>query len=327
MGRIRKASALLLLMAVTGLAMLAWWSMLAAERGAIRANEAGARKAAVAAAVAVSGQVQAGGDVARVVSLAEQAGGLRLDVRDASGAHVAGTDESSVPRVTVAVPGSDLTVAAPLDAGAGLGLGRYSHLVTFAAFLIMAGSTSMLLIVARQRRRAHAEIERLGRRWEQAAAADDLTGLGNRMRLEEDAEALIARGTRYGNSFGLALFEVPGEPSDGLVTALAELISGQARGADLCYRVAAGRFVTLLPEQDETGAALAADRIRRMIGDRLHQDARTGVAAFAPWLPCTAADLLLRAELDLGTATLVGHDGAARYAARQVPVPGAASRS
>jgi GGDEF domain-containing protein len=314
----RKLTAVGLVVGMTALAMLAWWSMLAAERAAVRATEDGARKAAVAGALAVS--TAPDGDVIGVVELVEQAGGLHLVVTDAAG-HVVAGHATQAQTVSVQAPGTDLTVAAEVDASAGLGLGRFSHLVTAVAFLVMAGSVTMLVIVGRQRRAAHDEIARLGKRWEETAAADDLTGLGNRTRLLEDADALIARGTRYGNSFGLALFELPGGASESLVVAVSELISGEARGADLCYRVGDGRFVTMLPEQDETGAALAADRIRRTIAERLGQSAHTGVSAFSPWLPCTASDLLVRAELDLGAASLLGDRDPDRYAARQLHVP------
>lgn len=321
MAGMRKVSAGLVVLAVAALAMVAWWSMLAAERAAIRASEEGAHQAAVAAALAVSTQAGDAADVAGIVAMAEQVGGLRLQVVDPAGRRVAGDAAPGARFATVAVPGSDLTVGAEVSDRAGLGLGRFSHLITAVAFLILAGAVSLLVIVARQRRLAHVEIARLGKRWEETAASDDLTGLGNRTRLLEDADALIARGSRYGNSFGLALFEVPDDPSDGLVLAVAELIAGEARGADLCYRVEEGRFVTLLPEQDETGAALAAERIRRAIGERLGHAALTGVSAFSPWLPCSASDLLVRAELDLGASALVGDRGVDRYAARQLHVP------
>ena len=318
MAGMRRLTAVGLVVAMTALAMVAWWSMLAAERAAVRATEDGARKSAIAAAVAVSTARKA--DVAGVVALAEQAGDLQLVVHDAAG-HVVAGHPTTAPTESVGVPGTDLTVSAVIEGDAGLGLGRFSHLVTAVAFLVMAGSVTMLVIVVRQRRAAQDEIARLGRRWEETAASDDLTGLGNRTRLLEDAESLIARGSRYGNSFGLALFELPGEPSEGLVLAMSKLVAGEARGADLCYRVGEARFVTLLPEQDETGAALAADRIRRAIADRLGQTAQTGVSAFSPWLPCTASDLLVRAELDLGAAALTGQSSADRYAARQLHVP------
>ncbi|MCU1379612.1 MAG: two-component response regulator modulated diguanylate cyclase [Acidimicrobiales bacterium] len=303
----RKVAAVVLVAALAGLAMLAWWSMLAAERAAVRATDTGARNAAVASALAVGTLQRSGGELAGVVALTEQSAGLRLLVRDGAGRALAGDADPSARLIVADVPGTDLTVAVEVD-DAGLGVGRFSHVITAAAFLVMACSVTMLVIVAGDRRRAHVEIDRLGKRWAEAAAADDQTGLGNRTRLLEDTAALIARGSRYGNSFGLALFELPGEPSDGLILAVSEMVTGQARGADLCYRVDGGRFVTVLPEQDETGVTLAADRIRRTITERLGQEIRTGVSSFSPWMPCSASDLLLRAELDLGTSALLGED-------------------
>ena len=192
---------------------------------------------------------------------------------------------------------------AGLSGFAGLGAGRYGHAVTAVAFMLMAGTIGLLAVVARERRLALEELARIGRRWEAVAAADDLTGLGNRTRLLEDVQALIARGTRYGNPFAVALFEVPGEPDADDVKAVAEVIAAEARSADTCYRVARNRFATLLPEQDETGAALAAERIRRALAELLHLDVHRGVSAFSPWVLRGAAELLLRAESDLGTVT------------------------
>src|SRR4051812_29657424 len=90
MAGMRKVTAGMLVLAMAALAMLAWWSMLAAERAAVRASEDGAHKAAVAAALAVGATSRAGGDVAGVVAVAEQAGGLRLKVQDGAGHVVAG---------------------------------------------------------------------------------------------------------------------------------------------------------------------------------------------------------------------------------------------
>jgi GGDEF domain-containing protein len=305
MASMRKASAIVLVAAMTGLAMLAWWSMLAAERAAVQATADGARQAAIAAALAVRAEERAGNDVDTVVALAEQAGGLRLVVRDGDGEVIAGRGTPSANRVTVAVPGSTMTVSAEMDASAGLGLGRYSKVITAVAFLVMSGSVGMLVIVSRDRRRTQEELVRLGLRWEQVAAADDTTGLGNRARFLEDAGALIARGSRYGNAFGVALFDVVGDRSEDEIKAISTVVAGQARTADLCYRVAPSRFVTILPEQDQSGAALAADRVRRAVEADGRVPVRSGVAAFTPWLPCEAIDLLHRAELDLRQTALL----------------------
>ena len=295
----RKASAVLLAVALGLFAGLAWWSMLSAERAAIHAEAQGARRAAVATALAVS----RANDVPATVASAEQATGERMSVRDATGRVVAGTAGPTAAQQSATVPGSGLTVGVAVVGASDLGIGRFSHVITAAAFLVMAGAVVMLVFVARDRRRAEGEVRRLSERWEQVAAADDLTGLGNRIRLLEDVDALIARGSRYGNAFGLALFEVP----DGTdIAAVAASIAAEARSADVCYRIADNRFVTLLPEQDETGAALAAARVHRQINRQLGVEVGSGISAFLPWLPSDAAALLERAELDLRSAALLG---------------------
>lgn len=300
MKSVRRISAGAVIVAVAGLAMVAWWSMLAAERAALQASAESARNAAAGVALAL----HAGADLETTVLLAEQVIDVPFVVRDAGGDTIAGSADGD-DLVTVPVPGSELRVSAEVDGSAGLGIGRYGRFVAVGASLVMAVSLWLLWMVARDRQRARLEVARLGSRWQQAAAADDLTGLGNRVRLVEDADALIARGARYGNRFGLAVFEVEGQLSDGLLMAIADVLAGTARGGDLCYRLDGGRFVVLLPEQDDIGATLAADRIRHLLTESFGQPVRSGSAAFAPWLPCTAADLLARAELELGIQTLV----------------------
>lgn len=295
----RRISAGTVVVAIAALAMLAWWSMLAAERAALRASAESARNAAVGVALALHG----GAEVESTVVLAEQGTGVPLVVRDAEGVALAGT-ASGDDLVTVPVPGTALRVSAEEDGSAGLGIGRYGRFVAAGAFLVMAVSLWLLRLVARDRRRARLEVARLGSRWQEVAAADDLTGLGNRVRLVEDADALIARGGRYGNPFALAVFEVEGHPSDSILVAVAEALADKARGGDLCYRLGGSRFVVLLPEQDDVGATLAADRIRRQLTENFGQPVRSGSSAFTPWLPCTAADLLTRAEVELGARTL-----------------------
>jgi GGDEF domain-containing protein len=315
----RKALAAALVVSLAALAMVAWWTMLAGERVAIGVTEDAARHAAVSTAVAL----QESSDPAATVALMEALSETRVLVRDADGDVVAGTASPNAPLVTTKLAGSDLEVSAVVDAD-DLGVARYGHVVTTAAFLVMACAIVGLILVARDRRAAHAELARLGQRWEEVAAADDLTGLGNRTRLLEDVQTLIARGSRYGNAFGLALFEIPGEPEADQVKAVAEVIAAQARSADVCYRIAPNRFVSLLPEQDETGAALAAERVHNALAETMGLEVDRGVSSFSPWLPCGAGDLLVRAELDLGASALVQDDraaGAVRAEEAVTPLP------
>jgi GGDEF domain-containing protein len=153
--------------------------------------------------------------------------------------------------------------------------------------------------LARKRHDAEAEVLRLGHRWQRIAAADELTGLGNRARFLEDAAALIARGGRYGHTFSLVVFDVGHAPTSEVALGVADVIAAQAREADLCYRITDGRFVTILPEQDPSGASLAASRVAAAINERTGVRVDSGTATFTPALPCVPADLLLRAEVEL----------------------------
>lgn len=189
-------------MALAALAMVAWWSMLAAERAALRSNVESARIAAVGVGLALSD----GAEVESTVLLAAQVMDVPVAVHDAEGETLAGTAAGD-ELVTVPVPGTALLVSAEVDGSAGLGIGRYGRFVAAGVFLGMAVSLWFLRMVARDRRRARLEVARLGSRWQAVAAADELTGLGGRVRLVEDADALIARGDRYGNAFGLAVLE------------------------------------------------------------------------------------------------------------------------
>ena len=89
---------------------------------------------------------------------------------------------------------------------------------------------------------------------------------------------------------------------------MAEILAAEARSADVCYRVTANRFVSLLPEQDDTGATLAAQRIRGSLAAHTGIEVHHGVSAFSPWRPRSAGDLLVSAELDLGASALLGAD-------------------
>ena len=304
MAGIRKFTALVLVGAVAAFGVLAWWSMLSAQHSTVHARQRGAEQAAIASALAIRGELIKGSDLPSIVAFAEQAGSLHLGIVDGAGHQIAGSLRAGTPRATATVPDSTLTVAVGIegDGGSSNAVGR---LVTAAAFLVMAASLVLLTVVARDRRHARAEIDRLEIRWITDAAADFVTGLGNRTRLLEDTQALAARGARYGNAFALVLFEIGGEPSEETIRQVAEVLSSEARDADLCYRIAPTRFVTVLPEQDDAGATMAADRIRRSLHGSLGVDVTSGRSAFAPWVPCPAEDLLERAEQDLGVSAVL----------------------
>lgn len=101
---------------------------------------------------------------------------------------------------------------------------------------------------------------------------DALTGVGNRLRMQEDLAALHSRMHRYGHRYSLALFDVDyfkryndaaGHlAGDAALRQVAAILRQQARLGDDIYRYGGEEFLIVFPEQDLDGAAIAANRMR-----------------------------------------------------------------
>ena len=115
----------------------------------------------------------------------------------------------------------------------------------------------------------------LHRRLHADARQDALTGVGNRLRLAEDVEALCGRVARYGHAYCVALLDVDRfkELNDGaghragddVLRRVAEALTATIRSGDTLYRYGGEEFLVLLPEQTLDGAALAAERLRAAV--------------------------------------------------------------
>jgi diguanylate cyclase (GGDEF)-like protein len=110
------------------------------------------------------------------------------------------------------------------------------------------------------------------------ARQDALTGIGNRLRLAEDIEALCARVTRYGHAYCVGLLDIDDFKAlndsaghlagDDVLREVAEALSATMRTGDTLYRYGGEEFLVLLPEQTLEGAALAAERLRAAVEAR-----------------------------------------------------------
>jgi GGDEF domain-containing protein len=197
----------------------------------------------------------------------------------------------------IVLPGVLLVLVAWVTSGIGDDGSR--RVIAAAAVLLACLTVGTLLVVTHRLRSVEHDLRRLTGRWEELAATDQLTGLGNRTRLLEDLQLLIARGSRYGHSFGLVLFELPEAVDADELQVAAELLAAEARSADSCYRIADNRLVALLAEQDLLGAGLAAGRIGRALRESGFEEVRQGVSGFSPWLEGGASAVLREAERDL----------------------------
>jgi diguanylate cyclase (GGDEF)-like protein len=109
------------------------------------------------------------------------------------------------------------------------------------------------------------------------ARHDPLTGLGNRLRLDEALKREMCRFTRYGTPFSVILLDVDHfkkindrhghQVGDGVLVRLAGVLREITRGSDLAGRWGGEEFLVLCPSTDLDGACHLAEHLRRAIAE------------------------------------------------------------
>lgn len=180
---------------------------------------------------------------------------------------------------------------------------------------------------------SRAEVERLNKTLSETARTDSLTGLGNRVLLDDQLELLRSRASRYGRGFCVAicsvdfLHEYRGQygraAGDEALRAVATMLTTCLRSGDVAFRYGDDDFAIILPEQGAVRAAAAVDRVRVAI-ESLQVPHRghplglvtlsAGVADFRPGSSIEVSTLLARAEIahfqakDRGPSNVMTHD-------------------
>lgn len=161
----------------------------------------------------------------------------------------------------------------------------------------------------------NAKLEELNSQFADQARTDPLTGLGNRLRLQEDLQVLSSRVERYGQTYCAVLCDIDffkpyndtyGHPAgDEVLRRVASVIASHCRIGDVAYRYGGEEFLLILPEQSlETGIELAK-RLRRAVEElKIRHEAKeppgvmtisAGVAALSE-NHHTTDDLLVEAD-------------------------------
>ena len=151
---------------------------------------------------------------------------------------------------------------------------------TSARLTMEAGADDLLvkpLDIAQLERKliAAARVTALHRQLHDDARHDALTGLGNRLRLSEDLDALCGRVSRYGHAYSVALLDIDDFKGyndraghlagDDVLRLVARALDEQIRTGDTLYRYGGEEFLVLLPEQTMDSATLAAERLRAAV--------------------------------------------------------------
>lgn len=118
-------------------------------------------------------------------------------------------------------------------------------------------------------------VTEMHRRLHADARHDTLTGVGNRLRLTEDLDALCGRVARYGHVYCVALLDVDRfkalndraghRAGDDVLRSIAAALVENIRRGDTLYRYGGEEFLVLLPEQTLDGARLAGERLRQAV--------------------------------------------------------------
>jgi two-component system chemotaxis response regulator CheY len=140
----------------------------------------------------------------------------------------------------------------------------------------------MRLIAADRMNRLHRrladqqdELKRLNAEIKRTARIDPLTGLGNRLRMQEDLACLDAKVARYDETYCFGLLDVDHFKKynddyghlagDQALRAVATVIAGEIRGGDAAYRFGGEEFVCIFPGQSQKGVVGVLERIRQAV--------------------------------------------------------------
>jgi two-component system chemotaxis response regulator CheY len=136
-------------------------------------------------------------------------------------------------------------------------------------------AASRVTSLHRRLARQQSELENLNRELHDQARRDPLTGVGNRLRLREDLDALAGRVERYEHRYSIALCDIDEfkryndsqghTAGDTVLRTVAEALVSVSRRGDVVYRFGGEEFLILFPEQELSSAVLAAERMRRQI--------------------------------------------------------------
>ncbi|MCK5231165.1 MAG: GGDEF domain-containing protein [Desulfobulbaceae bacterium] len=105
--------------------------------------------------------------------------------------------------------------------------------------------------------------------------SDPLTGVMNRLAMEEDLSDELSRCKRYGRTFGIVMIDIDHFKKindthghtigDEALKAFAQTLRKCLREVDVIYRYGGEEFLVLLPETEGKNSLITAERLRKMI--------------------------------------------------------------
>ncbi len=175
-----------------------------------------------------------------------------------------------------------------------------------------------------------AELERANLELLEQSRTDELTGLGNRRRMEEDLARTHARALRVGRTYGVALFDIDHFKcfndhyghiaGDEALRRVATCLDLVVRAGECAYRYGGEEFLLLMPDCEPADSILVtSERIRRALVDAAIPHAARpsapslvtisgGVSCWTPSSPLSALDIIEQADEALFDAKSTGRN-------------------
>jgi diguanylate cyclase (GGDEF)-like protein len=140
---------------------------------------------------------------------------------------------------------------------------------------------------------------------------DGLTGLYNHRYFQENLEKELARSQRHHSFLSLVMFDIDffkkvndtyGHPAGDMVLInIARKAAGAVRTSDIIFRYGGEEFAVILPETNQSGTKVFAERLRRSIeaittaaeGRQIHVTISVGAATFVPGTQGVTKKLLI----------------------------------
>ncbi|MTI64541.1 diguanylate cyclase [Methylophaga sp.] len=145
-------------------------------------------------------------------------------------------------------------------------------------------------------KRTNRQLQLANRQLEHVSRRDHLTGMPNRLYLQEAFESELERYHRYGHVFSLLILDIDHFKrindafghvvGDEILKRISDLLTQNLRGADIAGRWGGEEFLILCPETDLQGAWRLAEQLRTLIGqtdfgiDKMSITASLGVTDF-----------------------------------------------
>jgi diguanylate cyclase (GGDEF)-like protein len=174
------------------------------------------------------------------------------------------------------------------------------------------------------------QLERANLELLEQSLTDQLTGLGNRRRMDEDLDRVHARARRVGRIYGIAIFDIDyfkryndhygHVAGDGALRDVASCIDLIVRAGECAYRYGGEEFLVLMPDCGLGDAVTtAADRIRQsVLQAAIPHEARPsephvvtvsgGVSCWMPGSQLSAREMLEKADQALYDAKTAGRN-------------------